>query len=134
MPLKRSRLWDRRSDPLHVGQLKVRNVLAPAHLDDDSPTTRRTRAKRKKFSNQGTAPFSEHAATARSFLDQAAHSSADKVARRNVQSSYMAAFDCRDERVSQLNCDKEAALCAKVAGESDPREELVDDDRDAHHH
>lgn len=134
VPVKRSRLCDRSSDPLYVGQLKVKNVLAPTHRDDDSPTTRRTRVKRKKFNNEGTAPFSENAATARSLLDQAAHSSTHKFARRNVQSSYVAAFNCRDERFSQLNCEKEAALGANVEGEPDPREELVDDDRDVHHH
>ena len=131
LPMKRSRQRDRRSDPIYVGQLKVKKVLALTHLDDDSPTTRRTRLMRKKFSNEGTAPFSENAATARNLLDLATHSSTDKVPRRHVPSSYLEAFNCQNGRFTQLSCDKAAALGAKVAGEPDPREELVDDNQDA---
>lgn len=134
VPMKRSRLRDRRSDPIYAGQLKVKKASALAHSSDNSPIARRMRAKRIKLGNERTAPFSENSATARSLLDLAAHSSTDKVARRNIQSSYMADFDCRDGRFSHLNCDKEAALGTDVVAVPDPREELVDNDRDAHHH
>jgi len=129
--MKRSRQRDRRSDPIYVGQLKVKKVLAPTHLDDDSPTTRRTRAKRKKFGNEAAAPFRENAANARSLLDLATHPSTDKVPRRNVQSSYLETSNCQNGWLLQLNRDKVAALGAKVAGEPGRREEPLDDNRDA---
>jgi len=89
VPMKRSRPRDRRSDPIYVGQLKVKKVLALVHFDDDSPTSRRMRAKRKKISNEGTAPFGRNATTARNLLDLATQSTTDIFARRNLGPSQL---------------------------------------------
>jgi len=153
--MKCSRKRDRRSDPIYVGQLRVKKVLAPTHLDDDSPTTRRTRAKRKRLTNEGTAPFSESAATARSLLDLATRSPTSKVARRNIQSSYLEASNHQNKWSSQLQRDKVAgrgseyhddeatakrtskpqaddlSFGAKVPEEPGPRKELFEDGHDA---